>query len=156
MFGWYFDFKGICIIYKAQNVLVTVYRCKRYSCFECTLRDKFDYIMSVFHMVDNNNLAPGDKFAKVHTPFTLLNENFISHACKFLNHSVDKAIVPYFGRQGCKQFIRVKPICWWSMLWVGWSTNGYINWFYPYQVSSTHIRPENEELVQALGLCFLM
>ncbi|KAJ8914014.1 hypothetical protein NQ315_012037 [Exocentrus adspersus] len=80
-------------------------------------RDRFDHIMSVFHMADNNNLVPGDKFAKVRPLFTLLNQNFLRYAPKVENHSVDEAMVPYFGRHGCKQFIRGQPIHWGYKLW---------------------------------------
>lgn len=99
-------------------------------------------------MTDDNNLSLGDKFAKIRPLFTLMNENFIRNAYKFENHSVEEAMVLYFGRHGCKQFIRGKSIRWGYKLWVGCSTNDYINWFEP--------SPGYKEVVHALGLCFVI
>nr|CAI5821285.1 unnamed protein product [Callosobruchus analis] len=56
-------------------------------------------------------------------------------------HSIDKAMVPYFGRHGCKQFIHGKPIRYGYKLWVGTTRLGYVNWFEPYQGASTNISP---------------
>ncbi|XP_030762214.1 piggyBac transposable element-derived protein 2-like [Sitophilus oryzae] len=83
-------------------------------------RDRFDYIMSVFHIADNNNLTPNDKFAKIRPLFTLLNQNFLKHAPHIEYHSVDEAMVPYFGRHGAKQFIKGKPIRWGVRLLPKW------------------------------------
>ncbi|XP_072384379.1 uncharacterized protein [Diabrotica undecimpunctata] len=87
-------------------------------------RDRFDFIMSVLHIADNNNLDHYDKFSKVRPLFRLLNQNFLKHAVLEENHSVDEAMVPYFGRHGCKQFIKGKPIRWGYKLWVGCNKNG--------------------------------
>jgi DNA excision repair protein ERCC-6 len=42
-------------------------------------------------------------------------------------------MVPYFGRHGCKQYIREKPIRFGYKFWCGATRLGYICWFQPYQ-----------------------
>ncbi|CAG5044038.1 unnamed protein product [Parnassius apollo] len=55
------------------------------------------------------------------------------------NYSIDEAMVPYYGRHSCKQFIRGKPIRWGYKLWVGATRLGYLIWFDPYQRKSSTI-----------------
>lgn len=115
-------------------------------------RDRFDFIMSVLHIADNNNLDHSDKFSKVRPLFTLLNQNFLKHAVLEENHSIDEAMVPYFGRHGCKQFIKGKPIRWGYKLWVGCNKNGYATWFEPYQGASTHVSPNYKDFGVGAGV----
>lgn len=100
----------------ANNVLVR----------EALSRDKFEYIMSNFHVADNLKLDQGDKFAKVRPLFRHLNKKFLENGIVTQMHSVDEAMVPYFGRHSCKQFIHGKPIRYGYKLWVGTSNYGYI------------------------------
>nr|XP_015839963.1 PREDICTED: piggyBac transposable element-derived protein 3-like [Tribolium castaneum] len=109
-------------------------------------RDLFQHVMSNFHCVDNNNLNKSDRFAKVRPLFLLLNQKFLDHAPTEENHSVDEAMVPYFGRHGCKQFIRGKPIRWGYKFWVGATRLGYIVYFKPYQGSSTNLPEKYKDL----------
>lgn len=101
-------------------------------------RDRFEFIMSHLHMVDNNNLDQSDKFAKLRPLFNTLNRSFLKFAPLEKSHSVDEAMVPYYGRHGCKQFIHGKPIRYGFKLWMGCTRLGYVNWFQPYQGASTH------------------
>ncbi|KAK9754284.1 Transposase IS4 [Popillia japonica] len=73
-------------------------------------RDKFEYILSNFHIVDNAALNQQDKFAKLRPLFEHLNKKFLELAPHEQDHSVDEAMVPYYGRHGCKQYIHGKPI----------------------------------------------
>jgi DNA excision repair protein ERCC-6 len=45
----------------------------------------------------------------------------------------DESMVPYFGRQGCKQYIRGKPIRFGYRSWCGATRLSYICWFQLYQ-----------------------
>lgn len=103
-------------------------------------------------MADNNNLTRDDKFGEVRPLFTLLHRIFFKYAPNVENHSVDEAMVPYFGRHGCKQFIPGKPIRWGYKLWVGCSISGYINWFEPYQGASTHYSPKYKDVGAGAGV----
>lgn len=96
-------------------------------------RDRFDFIMSNLHFCDNDNLNADDKFSKIRLLFRELNSRFQSFAPHEEHHSVDETMVPYFGRHGCKQFIRGKPIRWGYKLWTGATPTGYVVWSEPYQ-----------------------
>ncbi|VEN56769.1 unnamed protein product [Callosobruchus maculatus] len=75
--------------------------------------------MSVLHCCDNNNLDPDDRFAKIRPLFEKLNERFMDFAPISQNHSVDEAMVPYYGHHGAKQFIKGKPIRYGYKMWAG-------------------------------------
>lgn len=109
-------------------------------------RDKFEFIMSHIHFSDNTNLDRNDKFAKVRPFFNQLNQTFLANSFLEEDHSVDEAMVPYYGKHGCKQFIHGKPIRYGYKLWVGTTKQGYINWFEPYQGATTNISTKYKDL----------
>lgn len=111
-------------------------------------RDRFTFIMSHLHCCDNTNLDANDRFAKLRPLFDLLNKNFVEFAPYEENHSIDEAMVPYYGGHPCKQFIRGKPIRWGYKLWVGATRLGYIIWFQPYQGKSG----DDDSTYKKLGL----
>ncbi|KAJ8896870.1 hypothetical protein PR048_002216 [Dryococelus australis] len=96
-------------------------------------RDWFEIIMSNLHCCDSENLDVSDRFTKVRPLFTMLNDRFQAYAPHSEKHSVDEAMVPYFGRHGCEQFIRGKPIKYGYKLWVDATSSGYVIWMEPYQ-----------------------
>lgn len=100
---------------------------------EAISRDRFDFIMSNLHVCNNDTLDGKDRFGKVRPLFEMLNQRFQDFAPHERNHSVDETMVPYFGRHGCKQFIRGKPIRWGYKLWTGATKRGYVVWSEPYQ-----------------------
>lgn len=100
-------------------------------------RDRFTYIMTNFHVCDNTQLRVDDKFSKLRPLFDALNQIFQQFAPFEEFHSVDEAMVPYYGGHPCKQFIRGKPIRWGYKFWVGATRLGYIIWFSPYQGQGT-------------------
>ncbi|CAG5022000.1 unnamed protein product [Parnassius apollo] len=109
-------------------------------------RDRFTLIYSNIHVADNLNLDTSDKFAKVRPLLKVLTMRFLEHCPHKENHSVDEAMVPYFGHHGCKQFIRGKPIRYGYKLWVGATSGGYIAWFEPYQGASTFTNAQYSQL----------
>jgi len=115
-------------------------------------RNRFDEIMSCLHLTDNDRLEKADKFAKVRPLFDELNKAFLANGPHEENHSVDEAMVPYFGRHGCKQFIRGKPIRYGFKLWVGATRLGYVNWMEPYQGAGTRIDPKYKDLGLGAGV----
>lgn len=54
------------------------------------------------------------------------------------NLSVDKNMVPYFGRHPTKQFIRGKPIRYGYKMWCVCDPLGYLLNFEPYPVKQAH------------------
>lgn len=111
-------------------------------------RDRFSHIMKVLHVCNNLSLDKFDRFAKMRPLFDVINKKFIQFSPLEQHHSIDEAMVPYFGRHPTKQFIRGKPIRWGYKMWVGALRLGYIVWFSPYQGNSTTI----PEQYKVLGL----
>ncbi|KAB0805698.1 hypothetical protein PPYR_02668 [Photinus pyralis] len=99
---------------------------------EAMSRNRFTH-MSNLHFVDNTSLPQGHKFAKIRPVFDHLKNKFLEHAPLEECHSLDEAMVPYYGRHSCKQYIRGKPIRWGYKFWVGATRKGYIVWFQPDQ-----------------------
>ncbi|KAB0805176.1 hypothetical protein PPYR_02146 [Photinus pyralis] len=116
--------------------------------YEAISRNRFNFIMQNLHCNDNTHLDLHNKFSKINPLLNHLSQKFIEHAPLQENHSVDEFMIPYFGRHGSKQFIRGKPIRWGYKFWMATTTKGYIEWFEPYQGSSTNL----DERYKDLGL----
>ncbi|KAJ8947602.1 hypothetical protein NQ318_010114 [Aromia moschata] len=91
-----------------QNILVA----------DALSRDRFESIMQNLHCCDNDQLDPSDKFTKVRPLFDKLNKIFQEYAPYWEQHSVDESMIPYFGKHGCKQFIRGNPIRYGYKIWI--------------------------------------
>ena len=100
-------------------------------------RNRFDEILQYLHFADNTDLNHGDKFAKVRPLIVELNERFLLYNPTEPKLSIDESMVPYYGRHGCKQFIRAKPIRFGYKLWCLNTSTGYLMQFEPYQGAST-------------------
>lgn len=105
-------------------------------------RDRFDFVFRHLHLNDLENYDAKDKFTKIRPLLNSLNAKFLHFGPISEHHSVDESMVPYFGRHGCKQFIRNKPIRYGYKQWMGTCTFGYIFWFEPYQGASTPVKEE--------------
>ena len=81
--------------------------------------------MQYFHLADNLHLDKEDKFAKLRPILTELDkkcqENFVAEQ----EVSIDEAMVPYYGRHSCKQYIHAKPIKFGYKAWVAATRLGY-------------------------------
>lgn len=100
-------------------------------------RDRFDFIMTNLHVCNNDELDKSDRFSKIRPLLSMLKDNFKNFAPHQQHHSVDESMVPYFGRHGCKQFIKGKPIRYGYKFWCGGTSDGYIVWLEPYQGAGT-------------------
>ena len=105
-------------------------------------RDRFCEIFTAIHFADNNSLNPADKYAKIRPLVEHMNNRFIRYAPNVTNHSFDESMVEYFGRHGCKQSIRNKPIRFGFKVFVGSTDKGYMVWVDPYQGAGTTGVPE--------------
>lgn len=105
-------------------------------------RNKFEEIFRFFHAADNNNLCKNDKLAKVRPLIEKLNTKFVQFAPIDNQISIDESMIPYFGRHGCKQFIRGKPIRFGYKAWVMALANGYCLNFDIYQGKTTQLDSE--------------
>ncbi|RZC34126.1 DDE Tnp 1 7 domain containing protein, partial [Asbolus verrucosus] len=95
-------------------------------------RDRFQYIMSNLQFTDNTKLNKVDIYSKLRPLFDILNKKFFEYVLAEENHSIDESMIPYFGRQNGKQFIRRKPIRWGYKFWIGALRMNYIVYFDPY------------------------
>ena len=63
----------------------------------------------------------------------MLKKRFLKYFPVSQNLSVDEAMIPYFGRHGAKQFLRLKPVRFGYKIWCVCTPNGYLVNFEPYQ-----------------------
>ena len=104
--------------------------------FSAIRRDRFESIFTNLHFADNHTLSQSDKLAKLRPLLLKLNENFMKHAPVEEVYSFDESMCEYFGKHGCKQFIRGKPIRFGYKVWSGTTVSGYLAWFEIYQGKS--------------------
>ncbi|KAF2889450.1 hypothetical protein ILUMI_16723, partial [Ignelater luminosus] len=93
----------------------------------------FEDIFRNLHAADNSVLDPTDRMGKVRPHIVALNKFFMDYAPIEQSISVDKSMIPYFGRHGGKQFIRGKPIRFGFKSWVMATWLGYCLQFNLYQ-----------------------
>lgn len=101
---------------------------------ESIRRDRFDQFMANCHWADNNDVSTRDKLWKIRPLIDRVQTNFRKFyfpTCTGLNF--DEAMIKYFGRHGCKQFIPVKPIRFGFKVWCLNAPNGYLLDFNIYQ-----------------------
>lgn len=96
-------------------------------------RDRFIQIMRFMHAADNTNLDINDKMTKLRPLMNLLKEKFLHHLPKEQHFNYDESMIEYFGRHGCKQCIRNKPIRFGYKCWCLNCSNGYLANFEIYQ-----------------------
>ena len=113
-------------------------------------RDRFDAIKRSLHFNATSDLDKSDKFAKLRPLFSHLQKKFMDNFIPTPCISHDEAMVEYFGKHGCKQSIRNKPIRFGYKIWCQNSPAGYLIAFDPYQ-GKTH--KGNLELEKEYGKC---
>ena len=92
------------------------------------------------HLADNNALNSSDKFAKVRPLINAINEQCILNYQATQQTSGDKAMVPYFGKHGTKEYAHDKPIKFGFKLWVMATPLGYCIQFCPYAGKDSILR----------------
>ena len=102
-------------------------------------RNRFFEIEAVLHAANNQCLS-GCRMAEVKPLYDILNEKLRRFGVVHEDLSIDKSVVPYYGRHLCKQFIREKPIRFRYKLWVLASSTGL-----PYHVEMYEGKSPNAE-----------
>ena len=92
------------------------------------------------HLANNNALNSSDKFAKVRPLINAINEQCILNYQATQQTSGDKAMVPYFGKHGAKEYAHGKPIKFGFKLWVMATPLGYCIQFCPYAGKDSILR----------------
>lgn len=101
-------------------------------------RNRFDDVLKNVHIssvIRDNN--PDDKFHKVRLLISHMNEKSLMFFVPQQNLSVDESMIPYYGKHGCKQFIKGKPIRYGFKFWCLTTSEGYMVQFEPYQGAGT-------------------
>lgn len=109
-------------------------------------RDRFITIMRFLHCNDNNKLDNTDKMSKVRPLMNLLKNNFQAHHVVTEHNNFDESMIKYYGKHGCKQFIRGKPIRFGYKVWSLNTEDGYLANFQIYQGKSTKPNSTYESL----------
>jgi DNA excision repair protein ERCC-6 len=96
-------------------------------------RDRFIQIMRFLHIADNNLIEKSDKFFKVRPMVEKIKQKCLQHfvPCEFLDY--DEAMIKYYGKHSCKQFIKGKPIRFGYKAWCLNTDFGYLVNFDLYQ-----------------------
>ena len=107
-------------------------------------RDRFDVGFALFDLSNNSNLDKVDKFSKVRPLIThfnkkLLQNPLIEEFCGF-----DESMSEYFGRHGCKQFIRGKLDTYSFKVQCGTTTLGTGHESYPGKTGAVQSQKEDD------------
>lgn len=73
-------------------------------------RDRCMTISKYIHCADNGKMDPTDKMWKLRPFMDLLKRKFLENYVPSEHLDFDESMIAYFGRHGCKQTIRNKPI----------------------------------------------
>ncbi|XP_018575621.1 piggyBac transposable element-derived protein 3-like [Anoplophora glabripennis] len=113
-------------------------------------RDRFIQIMRFIHCADNTQLDKKDKMAKLRPFIQKLKKNFLNYFVPTQNLDYDEAMVKYYGRHPCKQYIKGKPIRFGYKVWSLNTDFGYLVNFDIYQGSNPN---KNDSYNFEFGAC---
>jgi len=105
-------------------------------------RDRFCQIMRFLHFADNTRPDLADKMWKLCRLINRLKSNFLKNFRPSPQLDYDESMVAYFGRHGCKQFIRGKPIRFGYKVWSLNNPMGYLVNFEIYQGKNPYSNTE--------------
>ena len=98
--------------------------------------------MKYLYLANNTSLDPNDKFSKVRPLLDKLNEQCLSNYLPEQTVSIEKSMVPYFGRHGYKQFMKNNHVKFGYKLWFAATPLGYAIQFYPYMDKDNFFDPD--------------
>lgn len=98
-------------------------------------RNRYDNILRGLHFEDRlcTPTVVIDKMWKLRPVIEMVKANMVKHFHPERSLSYDESMIVYFGKHGCKQFIRGKPIRFGYKLWSLCTTSGYMVNFEVYQ-----------------------
>lgn len=73
-------------------------------------RDRFKTIMRFLHFAENTQIDTKDKLWKLRPVINILKRKYQENYVPTANLTYDESMVEYFGKHGCKQFIRGKLV----------------------------------------------
>ena len=107
-------------------------------------RHRFEQIMSFLHFTDKMKLDKNDKLAKLRPLIKYLNEIFATTFPMEQQIDLDESMNEYFGKHGCNQCKKNKPIRFGYKAWCLNSKLGYLFAFDIYQGSSSEVQQHYE------------
>lgn len=108
-------------------------------------RDRFLQISRFLHCADNMNINTTDKMYKLRPLIEKLKVNFLKSFQPFQYLAYDESMIKYYGRHGCKQFLRGKPIRFRYKAWCLTTDFGYLLNFDIYQGKSPNSNTAYED-----------
>lgn len=111
-------------------------------------RNRFEMILRFLHCENNEKFNPNDKLWKIRPIIDLVKGNCIKYFIPEKELSYDESMVKYYGKHGCKQFIRGKPIRFGYKVWSLNTVQGYLVNFDIYQGKSPQ---EDHKICNAFG-----
>ena len=116
-------------------------------------RKRFENIKNYIHFANNKNLLAGDKLEKIRPLQDRVNVSLQQFGVFAKDLTIDKQMVPYFGRHFTKMFIRSKPFKFGYKNWVLTSSVGYSYNFEKYTgayKTKDNSKPLGPQVVSAL------
>lgn len=109
-------------------------------------RNRFQQILQFLHFEDSRKQSTeNDKMWKLRPITDHLKANMITNFHPEQHLSYDESMIAYFGRHGCKQFIKGKPLRFGYKVWSLCTPSGYLVNFEVYQGNNPRSNPEYEE-----------
>ena len=96
-------------------------------------RNRFEEIKSIFRVAENAFLEQHCRTSKVKPIYDMINEKIAQFSILHESLRVEETMVPYFGQDSCKQFIKSKPIRFGFKLWVLVSSTGMLHNLHIYE-----------------------
>lgn len=104
-------------------------------------RDRFTTISKFIHFASPTSMNPKDKMWKLRPVSDRLIRNCQKNFHPEQDLSYDESMIAYYGRHGCKQFIRGKPVRFGYKVWCLNTPLGYLVNFEIYQGKNPRINP---------------
>ena len=95
-------------------------------------QNQFDEVLRYLYLTDNYNLQEKDKLAKVRPLHDKMNKKFLQAFQMEEELYVNKLMIPYYGKDSAKQYIKGKPIKFWYKIWCLNTSQGYLAQCNPY------------------------
>jgi len=109
-------------------------------------RNRFELIMRFLLCADNTNVIATDKMWKLRPIIDKVKNNCLANFVPEQNLSYDESMIEYFGKHGCKQHIKGKPIRFGFKVWCVNTVSGYLVNFDIYQGKSLNMPTEYDFL----------
>ena len=110
-------------------------------------RNRFQQILHFLHFEDScKKTTEKDKMWKLRPITDPLKANMIRNFHPEQHLSYDKSMIAYFGRHGCKQFIKGKPLRFGYKVWSLCTPSGYLVNFEIYQGNNPRSNPQYEAI----------